>query len=414
MSGSNINAYFKQIYGDAVNLVPNFAVIQKKHKFIGADKQTGREYVFPVKISHVNSITYAAPDNGGVVEYEPLNGMSTKSVKVQGASIYLRDRISIEDFNRASTGVKAFEKGTSLLVKSMIESGSAIVESQLLYGDTTLGVIEGSTNVSATRTTLQFSSASWASGLWVGGKGKKLEIYNTADTVKVTGVSFVTIVSVDCENRRLTVDSTAPEITALDTYLDSNSAHVYVKTAKGQSMAGLNKILTNTGELFGIDAGEVDLWRSSSYNVAGNISMAKVNDAIAVAMGRGCMEDLDLYLNPRAFNKLMSDQASQRKFDGSYSSKEAKNGFEALKFFSANGEISILPHAMVKEGEAFLIPPKQVKIIGANDWQWTEKEGDYFHTQETSPGKLLFLNYNGAVILQNPSLAVKLTGITYS
>lgn len=413
MSASDINAYFKQIYGDAVSLVPNFALIQKKHKFAPSDKRNGKEFVFPIKISHTNSITFASPESG-TFDLEPLNGISTKSVSVKGFNIMIRDAISNEDLEKGRTNIQSFTNSTSLVVKSIIESGSHIVESQMLYGGTTLGVIDGSTNVSATQTTLEFTDASWASGLWVGGKGKNLELYDVLDATKVTGVDYVTIVAVDCENKTITVSATAPEISALDTYLNSNSCHVYVKGAKGNSMAGLNKILTNTGSLFGVDASQVDLWKSSSYNVGGVITMAKVNDAVASAMNRGCMEDLDLYLNPRAFNKLMSDQAAQRKFDSSYSSKEGKNGFEALKFYSANGEIAIYPHAMVHEGEAFLIPPKQVKVIGATDWTW-EKGTDeqYFFPLSEKAGKELRAFYNGAVLLQNPSLAVKLTGITY-
>ncbi|TGM95038.1 hypothetical protein EHR02_00095 [Leptospira levettii] len=413
MSASDINAYFKQIYGDAVSLVPNFALIQKKHKFVSSDKRNGKEFVFPIKISHTNSITYASPESG-LFDLEPFNGISTKSVNVKGFSIMIRDAISDEDLVKGRTNIQSFTNSTSLVVKSIIESGAHVVESQMLYGGTTLGVIDSSTNSSATQTVLQFTAGSWASGLWVGGKGKNLELYDTLDATKVTGVNYVTIVSVDCENKRLTVSATAPEITALDSYLTSNDCHVYIKGAKGNSMAGLNKILINTGELFNVDASLVDLWKSSTYSVGGVITMAKVNDAVASAMNRGCMEDLDLYLNPRAFNKLMSDQAAQRKFDQSYSSKEGKNGFEALKFYSANGEIAIYPHAMVKESEAFLIPPKQVKVIGATDWQWSKgTEESYFFPLHEKGGKELRAFYNGAILLQNPSLAVKLTGITY-
>ncbi|PJZ98863.1 hypothetical protein CH369_18025 [Leptospira levettii] len=413
MASSDINAYFKQIYGDAVSLVPEFAIVQKKYKFAPTDKRNGKEFVFPIKINHTNSITYASPESG-TFNLEPLNGISTKSVSVKGFNIMIRDAISNEDLERGKTSIQSFTNSTSLVVKSIIESGAHVVEQQMLYGGTTLGVIDSSTNASSTETILQFTSGSWASGLWAGGTGKNLELYDTSDASKVTGVDYVTIVSVDNDNKRIRVRATAPEISALDTYLTSNDAHVYVKGAKGNSMAGINKILTNTGELFGVDASVVDLWRASTYNVSGAISIDKIHEAIEKALSRGCMESMDLYINPRAFTKLIAGQSELVRYDSSYNSKEAKTGFESLRINSANGMTTVYSHPMVKESDGFLLPPKQVKVIGATDWTW-EKGTDeqYFFPLSEKAGKELRAFYNGAVLLQNPSLAVKLTGITY-
>jgi len=113
---------------------------------------------------------------------------------------------------------------------------------------------------------------------------------------------------------------------------------------------------------------------------------------------------------------LNSDQAALRSFDQSYSSKESKNGSESIVYHGQNGKIEIVSHPCVKEGEAFVVPMKKMKRIGAQELSFKSPGSDeqLFRQLDSSAGVELRLYGNQAIFIETPARCVKITGIVNS
>jgi hypothetical protein len=123
----------------------------------------------------------------------------------------------------------------------------------------------------------------------------------------------------------------------------------------GSEMLGVQKILTTSGSLFGIDNTKFRLYRGNQ-KVLGNVlpTFGRINDAIGDLVNAGGLEgDLDFYINPRSWIKLNSNEAANRSYDQSYKSSEASNGFEDIVYHTITGKLTFKAHRMVKEGEMF-------------------------------------------------------------
>lgn len=181
-------------------------------------------------------------------------------------------------------------------------------------------------------------------------------------------------------------------------------------------MAGVDKILTNTGSLFGINAATYGLWKSSSYAAGGAaLTMAKVLSAVGKAVNRGLNEDVMVLVNPITWQNLNSDQAALRSYDNPHS-KDSKNGFESITFHGQNGKIEVVSHPCVKEGEGFILPIKKVKRIGSSDitFKTPGREDELFLQLPSNAGVELRLYTNQAIFIESPARCVKITGITNS
>src|SRR5690606_36099391 len=128
---------------------------------------------------------------------------------------------------------------------------------------TGLGVADSSVNTDTTHTVITMTAASWAPGIWAGSENAVIQVYKSADNALVSSGadSYFTINSVSYANKTLTVSGTTTGIDALDTALASTATgYIHWKGAKGKEPVGLDKIISNSGELFGIDAAVYALW----------------------------------------------------------------------------------------------------------------------------------------------------------
>lgn len=414
-ASSDIQALFKDVYGDLVDLIPKTGKIQANSKFISSAKENGNTFSFPILSSLENSITLGAPDNG-LFTLEPVSGMNTKRVSVKGSSVCIRGAIDNESLSRSSNDRKAFLKGTKILVDSLMKSGTELMETFLLYGGTDIGEVESSTNVSTTKTTLTMVPGSFAAGIFQGRKGLALEFYNLAGTTQIASTQEVYIDSVDSANYKITVTGSTGTIAAIDTYLGSTNCKIYIKNAHSASMLGFDRLITaTTGTIFGVDVATEDMWRGNVYPVGGALTYAKLMEALSLPIDRGLNEDVDVYVPTKAWMKLMVDQAALRRYDANYTTKEFKNGAKAISFEGPNGNVNIHLHTMVKQSEIFIIPSGCVKRPGSTDWSfdYSGSGEDFFFPIHNMNGQEVRLFTNQAVVIEKPSYACKLTGITY-
>ena len=412
---STLDGLFKEVYADKLEtLLPENVRLLKMVPFTERTR-IGDSYHQPVILSNSHGVTYAANGAGAFTLNAPIV-TTVKDAIVDGSQMVLREYIDLESASKAaSAGPKAFKNATSLVVYNMMESMAKRVEHAMLYGLDGVGISDGSTNASSTSTVIDITTASWAAGTWAGAEGAQIDVYSVAATPAKQNAAAMTITAVDVANKTITVSGTTADVAAVDSYLGgtgSPTATIYWFGSYGAEMAGLNQIITNTGTLFGISAASFALWKGNSYNVSGAITLAKLDAAVATAVGRGLDERAIVLVSPPTWSNLNTDAAARKRYKTE--DRRSAEGFESLVYYSSNGTLEVVPHNMVREGEGFIVPAAQVKRIGATDITFRRpgvEEGRFFKDLEDKAGYELRCYTHQSVFLQKPARAVKLTGI---
>jgi len=409
---STLNGLFKTVYADKLlDLVPDYAVLQKKIPFVSADKETGNFYAQPVNLSHEQGFTYNG-EAGAVVTLNAAINSTMKEAQVKGTEMILRTQIAYTALSRASkAGPKAFKRASAWKVEDMNNSMRKRLEISMLYGQSNIGVVESITSASGSGT-ITLTAASWAGGMWAGAENALIDSFT--NTTK-NNSNNITIVGVNSDTRTLSV-------TCSGTFSDECAAGdlIFFKgTNSGSSvfteMAGLQKIIQNSGTLFNIDASTYSLWKGNTVSSVGQLTHAKVQDALARAVNKGLMEPVILLVSPKGFNTLNADLAALRMFDSSYGN-EGKNGFEKLVFHSVNGPVEVVSHPLVKDGDAFILPLDAVMRLGSLDLSFGVPGMDetFFTLVQASNAVELQCMADQAIFIEKPAHAVFLTGITYT
>lgn len=419
---TQLDGLFKMAYGDDVeNLVPESARLAKMIDFVPTDKETGDKYNQPVTLSQEHGVTYATSGAGAFSLNESV-AMTMKNAQLEGSQLLLRSALSYDAAAKASNSKKAFVKGTELLVENMMESITKRLELSLLYGQslTGLGQPTGTTNQSATETRFTISVATWAAGIWAGLENATLDLYDDLDgtPTKVNTNAALVVASVDLDNRTIDVTGNATDITAIDALTYGGDEGLLFEGAQGNEMAGIDKIITNTGSLFGIDASVFNLWKGNSHAVGGgDLTFGKVLIGLSNAVSRGLNSKVALFVNPITWENLNDDLAALREYDYSYKAGRGEQGNEALLFHFQAGTIEVYSHLYVKQGEAFSIPMDKIRRIGAQDTSFKTpggREGEIFRHLEDRAGYELRVYTDQAVLIETPARCVKYTGIVNS
>lgn len=415
-STTTLDGLFKTVYGEKgpIEVIPDVAVLIKMVKFRETER-IGRKYDVPVMLSSEQGATYLAAGDG-VVTLASSVAATLKNAEVDGAQIILRGQIDYETAAKATNNKTSFKNSTELMVENLMESAAKRLEIAFMYGGTGLATVASSVNTDSTHTVLQVSTATWAIGIWSGMENATLQYYKVSDgTLVSSGTDSVfTITAVDPTNRKLTVSGSTTGISALDTAAGIGNLTAYFNTAKAKECSGLDKIVTNTGTLFNIDASAYSLWQGQSYSAnSAALTMAKVLAATSKAVGRGLNTDAVLLCNPSTWANLNANEAALRMFDGSYSSTEGKNGFQAITYFGQNGKIEVISHSVCKEGEAFLFAPKKLKRVGAQDLSFSlpGRIGEIFLNIPDQNCYEMRVYGNQSIFSEAPAQMVKITNI---
>lgn len=360
-SVTSLEGLFKQQYPTGLpDLIPNGTKLQKEIDFVAKDLELGDSYVQPVRLSYPMGFTHAASGAGAFSLQDSVPGQLRKAT-VDGYQILLRDQVDMESAAKASNGSKkAFEDIVSINFGGLKKSMRKRIEVELFYGQSGVGAISSIAGSSTTRT-WTISNASWASGIWSGVEGCKLDVYNGV-TQRNTNAT-VTVTSVDIDNKTVSVSGNSSDLTAS---LVGDS--LYFRGAFSSEMAGLKKILSTTsGNLFNISTTTYSLWRGTAQALTGAMSFNASKKGVAKAVGKGLDEGCDLYVSPGGWDDMLTDVAALRRTDKSEVGKVVI-GAEEIEFHSQAGKIRVIPSIYVAEGDAFgLAQGDYWKRVGASD-----------------------------------------------
>jgi len=411
----------KVVYGEGpINAIPEVAILQAKVKF----KQTERiakAYNFPVILSSEAGVTYLAA-GAGVSTLNDAIAAQLKEASVDANQIIIRGQMDYEAAAKAVASKAAFKNASELLVENLMETGARRLEMAFLYGQspTGLGTADSSANASATSTVVTMLAAGWAPGIWAGTENALINFYKVSDDSLVSSGAdaIFAITAVNFTDRKLNVTGTATGIGALDTALGAGDCYIHWKGAKGVEPVGLDKIITNSGSLFGISAATYSLWSGSSYGFgSGAATTAKIINMAGLAVSKGgLMEEADILLSPKTFTNLSGTMTDLRRQNGGAKETEGIAGFETIVLMGPNGKLNLVPHPMVKEGECFLVPMKRVKRIGSQEFSFETpgRKGELFlHIADKNAYELRLYGAQ-AIIVETPAKCVKGTAIVNS
>lgn len=412
-----LNGLFKEVYAsDLINLIPDESLLVKAIKFQGREHLLGLTYNQPVIVRSEQGFTYSRPDNGAFAISVP-SSMKTRNANLGAFQIIENSGISYEAVSR-SNNANSFKEATALVMQDAMESFGRRIEMALLYGQspTGLGGTTTATGVSATETKLAFAVGQWSAGMWTPLEGASLDVYNSSG-VALNTVGPMVVSSIDVSAKTINVTGASADVTAIDAASAVAGGHVrfYSAGTDGADEAvGLDRIMTNTGTLFGIDASVYSLWKANTSPVGGALTFAKVQAGVAIAAQRGLSEDVNLYVNPTVWQELSTEVMAFRMLDSSYSSKKQENGTEALEYFSQNGKISVFAHKYVKEGDAFLLPTDRCVRIGSTEVSFNipgTDNGQVFIQNPGTAGFTFRLYSAQSLLVEKPAACVKFTGI---
>ena len=302
----------------------------------------------------------------------------------------------------------------------MLKSTQIRMEIQLMYGQSGIARVK-----SIVGNVISICDAEWAAGIWAGSKNAALEIRSSTGSIR----GYCNVVKPNLKTKSIEVDVVPTGTNGNVDPENPGSDIIYFKGAPNKEFAGLHKIITNDSTLFNVDAAEFDLFKGNVIDVGTNsttgaafISFEKIEESIAFCMEKGLTEeDVVCLVNPKHWNKLMTDQAAKRQYDSSYSSEKMEQGSKSLVFYGQNGKIEIHASLFVKEGFAYVFPPAELERIGSSDITFERPgfPGKFFKEMEqangyelraysdqalftSAPGKMAVLRYIKSGPIPNP------------
>jgi hypothetical protein len=230
----------------------------------------------------------------------------------------------------------------------MLKSAYFYQEADIMWGRTGVGIVSA-----IAVNTITITTASYASGLWLGSENRRIRIESAAGVLRGT----CAISSYDVTARTVTVDAAPAGVIATDViFYEADGA------AGANCMQGIYSISTPAGTTFmGINDSTYNLWAPLSAYGAGSapLSFNKIMLCLAGMANKGLGDEIketEVVVNPLTWQNLGNDMAALRQIDSSYKSEEASNGSEKLTFFCQTGKVSIITHKCMKEGFAFVHP----------------------------------------------------------
>jgi len=377
-SNDTVVQLFKKTYGQLHDLTDRKQLLSREIPW-SQNSMVGDEFKEAFVLSAEVGFTIAGQDQDAFT-IKPAIAGAVRQSGIKPYQTVLSSVLPWAFMSRASTGndAKAFYNSTKHVMQNHIRSHNRLKEILRFHGQSPqkLGYVtfapigtvyrgatySGSGNITLTRAdgstiaftaginvaekAILFAPGNYAAGIWVGMNGVIVKQVATATN---TVVAQGKLVSTDADLGIIYVDFTPVPAT-------STTSHniVFDGMEDNKEIVGIKRILTNNSTLFGINASQFELWSSNVLNLQQKrLSLKAIQVAVMQAVNKGGLDEaMDVIVSPRVFAYMINDEAALRRYGAEYKT-EAKNGFETIEFYSANGVNRIRPYAFVMEGDAY-------------------------------------------------------------
>lgn len=407
----NFNGWYKKTYGKKNNALPSIAKIQRELPYQKRAK-TGAAYEEPVLLRSSHGVTIKGGSSlGTVYAYRDPVSPQMENVSISGVEITLRDRVAIGAVAAAAGGNTSFGSVVDETVVGLMEAHRYYLELGMLYGQTSIGTVLTSTTAGSNKD-LVLTKASWAPGIWARGEKMRLDIYSAPGGTQRSNAAEMVVEAIDHSTRTITVSGDAGD---LGDIAPGDVLIPYGGDGSTGLFTGIDKVITNTGSLHGISAATYSMWKGNIHTVDNvPLTMGVLHGATVGAVDRGLEGTFTWFVPTRSWQNLADAEGALRRYAESQN-REYKQGAAKISFVGAQGEaMDIVPHPMVKSGEAFGITPDEWIRGGESDLVDTlpgTPDDQFFHHV---PGysALECLNFSSQFLFcRKPSRQVKITGI---
>jgi hypothetical protein len=268
VSNATVVNLFKKKYGEISNLVPQGFPFSEMVKY-NQKQKIGESYNEAVILTSENGWTLGG-SAGDVFEINPAKAGAVKQATINAYVTVLNSIVPWSVLSRsAGGGEEAFVDGTKHIVGNNLKSHMKLLEIMSLYGQSadllgyvsyatatyrgvslttgtgTVGGVAFTNGVNTSSKAIMMAPGSFAAGIWVGSEGATVHQVNSSGVIVASGE----LLSIDSDNGILYVDFT-PVVAS------STTSHrlCFDGMQLTNDMIGVNKIMTNTGTLFGISA----------------------------------------------------------------------------------------------------------------------------------------------------------------
>jgi hypothetical protein len=413
---SDLNGLFKKQFAPSlVDLKPDHCIVQDLIEWVPSDKLNGEFYAVPTVLRSNQGVTYLG-ESGAVGTLKSPKAGVMKEAQIKGSEINVRGQISYKTLSQAaSKGAQAFEKSSAWLVNDLQETATIRLEIATLYGQTGLGIVESATDLTGGVANIVITDATFAPGLWVNLEGATLDSFT--GTTKNNGSGALTIQSVTTSSRTIKVSfsgTLATECAAGDVlYFEGANAGSSVFNEMCGLFAQASAV---TGTLFAIDRAAYALMQGNVVSSVGQPTKAKFIDAAMKAVDKGAMGEMIVLVGTKCWSALNAENMALQRFDGSYSEEKAKSGSKEIIYSKVGGNLKIVCHPMIKNGDAIMFQKDDVYFVGSSKPTFEVpgfKEQFFRFVQDSNACELQ--NYSDvAVYLEKPARSVVMSGLTYA
>jgi hypothetical protein len=406
---TQLSGLFKPVFeSEVVELFPSIDIIQKK---LGKSdfEQLGDKYWIPLQLAVEQGFTYqASSGESGAPSLNASVAGNVQFLQVPSYQIILRSRISYGTLSKAaSKGPEAVQQSYGYTVGSMKASMKKRVELSLLQGQRALGKVTGNSSG-----VLTLDSTTWAPGIWAGQVGMVLEAW-TAETATATQHNGdLTITKVDVPNKQITVSGTNGSVINGD-YLYAKGARTSTAFNEGPGLMALVK--TTSGTLFNLaNVDNYDTFQAQQLTITGNLSFSNLMQLDMATVNYGMNVDKSVFVAPRVWAEIATDQAALRREDSSYSKTKATRGSKAVEFESGSGAtLELIAHPYMRENEAGMFAFDEIRLVGSTLPTFGLPGIGSLEVQVTDTGAVEIRQFSDVspVILQ-PALCGYISGIT--
>lgn len=345
-------------------------------------EKIGAQFQSSVNLSYGHSVTAMGDKdqnmNLNVPVIVPLQNASATSY----VFVY-RDIISNTLMQRAAaSGPQAFESATAVTFERAKKSFTKIQEEVLNYGTLGLGTFTATTT-DLGNSVVTITLAEWAPALWIASKDMPIDIYlNNGSGVPTTKVLSTSVTGMaNLSSRQLTLAS----VTGL---VNASVYTIWRQGFRGLEAPGLQAILTNNTNLFGIPAdGTFDLWTPNIYNIgSSSLIFSKVARGVAQFRPKGLAKELTLIISEDAFPDAIPDfntttetnanpgARTSRIFMGADDTMKLIHGTTDLTYHINTSSVTIKSSPYQKNGYAPLLEVDSLIKIGSSEKAFTFQE----------------------------------------
>lgn len=382
-------------------------------------KPDGREFLEPVCLTLENGATYGDDTD---FEYEPsVNGVYDE-IQLESNPFVMQSRMNLKAFNRLKNDEVTIGKRLAHRFINLKKSTCKRAELAYWYGQSGLGRTETAKTASGADVTIRITPRTFAAGIWGGMQKARYDLFAADGTTQLNTEPLVfksvVVDQSDTANVRKIVLTAKDGAEATAIAGNATSCFIYFRGAKTKNMIGIDKqITTQTGTMFGISKDDYELFRGNVYPCGNTWSMSKILQGMSGALAVGGLdEDVSVWMHHDSFTALNIDEAALRVYDKSYSGKTAERGTNDIKFHFQGGTLTLRPHLYIKRGEAFAIPDRCFKRVGATDMEFItdadEKgKGDtqYLKRLENTAALQTLYGYDHHILIPDIVLCTKYT-----